>query len=516
MHPSLVPSNVLSLSRRRLLQAAGTLPVWSLDALAQSAGSSGVLRVAAPHNPSTLDPMTGRSGPDHVYLYALFDTLVEWDYVALTPKPGLAESWSYTDPSTLVLKLRPGIKFQDGEPFDAAAVKANLDWGRSNEKSSVKVDLSSIDAIEVRGPQEVALKLKRPDHALPLILSDRAGMMRSPKAVRDKGAEHDRSPVGTGAYKFVSWADKDQVVLTRNPDYWKRDMAKLDGIVFKIISEPQTALRSVVAGDNDLTYYVPPQQRAVAERSGKLAVNVGPSLQIGMLYFNYARGPLKDVRVRRAINLAVDRAAYIKATAGGLGEAADMALPKSHWAYAPQLAGFHKFDPEAAKALLREAGYANGVDVHLIAWNDQLSVQRTEVLMEMLRKANIRLKVSTGSGVETAGQFFGKQEGDMHLSFWTGRPDPSLTYGLLFGEGSFFNAGRGATPGLAQALAEAESGTTLDARKAAFLKVQQAVLDNALFCPIMFDVQMVVHTKRLKGYRPNLIGKPKFEGVTLS
>lgn len=505
-----------ALSRRRLLQASSTVPFWSLDAFAQSAGRSGVLRVAAPHNPSTLDPMTGRSGPDHVYLYALFDTLVEWDYVALTPMPGLAESWTYTDPNTLVLKLRRGIKFQDGEVFDAEAVKANLDWGRSNEKSSVKVDLTSIDAMEVRGSHEIALKLKRSDRALPLILSDRAGMMRSPKAVREKGADHDRSPVGTGAYKFVSWADKDQVVLTRNPDYWKRDMAKLEGIVFKVISEPQTALRSVVAGDNDLTYYVPPQQRAVAERSGKLVVNVGPSLQVGMLYFNYARGPLKDVRVRRAINHAVDRAVYIKATAGGLGEVADMALPKSHWAYAPELANFYKFDPERAKALLREAGFADGVEVHLIAWNDQLSVQRTEVLIEMFKKANIRLKVSTGSGVETAGQFFGKQEGDMHLSFWTGRPDPSLTYELLFGEGSFFNAGRGATPGMAQALSEAQSGASLDARKAAFVKVQRAALDNALSCPIMFDVQMVVHSNRLKGYRANLIGKPKFEGVTLS
>lgn len=340
--------------------------------------------------------------------------------------------------------------------------------------------------------------------------------MRSPKAVREKGAAHDRSPVGTGAYKFVSWADKDQVVLTANPDYWKPDAAKLDGIVFKVISEPQTALRSVVAGDNDLTYYVPPQQRAVAQRSNNLAINIGPSLQVGMLYFNYARGPLKDARVRQAVNHAIDRALYIKATAGGLGEVADMALPKSHWAYAPELANFYKYDPDRAKALLKEAGFPDGVEIHLIAWNDQVSVQRTEVLIEMFKKANIRLKLSTGSGVETAGQFFGKQEGDMHLSFWTGRPDPSLTYDLLFAEGSFFNAGRGATPGMAALLSEAQSGATQESRKAAFVKVQRAALENALFCPIMFDVQMVVHTNRLKGYQPNLIGKPKFEGVSLS
>ena len=509
-------TSFLQLSRRHLMKASATVPFWSLDVFAQAAGRSGILRVAAPHNPSTLDPMTGRSGPDHVYLYALFDTLLEWDYNALTPKPGLAESWSFSDANTLILKLRRGVKFHDGEAFDAEAVKANLEWGQSNEKSAVKVDLSSIESILVRSSHEIALKLKRSDRALPLILTDRAGMMRSPKAVREKGVAHDRSPVGTGAYKFVSWADKDQVVLTANPDYWKPDAAKLEGIVFKVIAEPQTALRSVVAGDNDLTYYVPPQQRAVAQRSNNLAINIGPSLQVGMLYFNYARGPLKDVRVRQAINHAIDRALYIKATAGGLGEVADMALPKSHWAYAPELANFYKYDPDRAKALLKEAGFPDGVEIHLIAWSDQVSVQRTEVLIEMFKKANIRLKLSTGGGVETAGQFFGKQEGDMHLSFWTGRPDPSLTYDLLFAEGSFFNAGRGATPGMAALLSEAQSGATQESRKTAFVKVQRAALENALFCPIMFDVQMVVHTNRLKGYQPNLIGKPKFEGVSLS
>lgn len=503
------------LSRRRLLQASGSLPFWSLPAVAMAA-PGGTLRIAAPHNPSTLDPMTGRSGPDHTYLYALFDTLVEWDYQALTPKPGLAESWTYPDPKTLVLKLRPGVKFHDGQVLDAEAVKANLDWGRANERSSVKIDLASVESVEVRGPLEVALKLKRPDQALPLILSDRAGMMRSPKAVADKGADHDRSPVGTGAYRFVSWADRDQVVLTRHADYWKPGVALLEGVVFKIITEPQTALRSVVSSENSLTYYVPPQQRVVAERSGKLTVNVGPSLQLGMLYFNYGRGPLKDVRVRRAVNHAIDRALYMKATAGGLGEVADMALPKPHWAHAPELANFYKYDPERAKALLREAGLADGVELHLIAWSDQLSVQRTEVLMEMLKKANIRVKVSTGTGVDTAGQFFGKQEGDMHLSAWTGRPDPSLTYELLYGEGSFFNAGRGATEGMAPALAEAQSASSLDARKAAFVKVQKLALDQALSCPLMFDVQMVVHAKRVQGYKPNLIGKPKLEGVSLA
>lgn len=515
---SMVSGNLdsFALSRRNLLLTAGAALLTPSEVFAQAARKGGTLKIAAPHNPSTLDPMTGRSGPDHAYLYALFDSLIEWDFVSLTPKPGLAESWTYPDPKTLVLKLRSGVKFHDGTALDAEAVKQNLEWGRNDQRSAVKVDLASIESIVVKGPLELALVLKVADTSLPLTLSDRAGMMRSPKAVAEKGQGHDRSPVGTGAYKFVSWADNDRVVLARNADYWKQGEPGPDGIELKIISEPQTALRSVIAGENDFTYYVPPQQKVVAERARNIVTNVGPSLQVGMLYFNYGRGPLTDVRVRRAINHAVDRATYIRATAAGLGEAADMALPKAHWAYAPELAGHYKHDPEKAKALLKEAGHPDGIELHLIAWNDQVSRQRTEVLLEMFRKANIRIKLSTGSGVDTAGQFFGKQEGDMHLSFWTGRPDPSLTYGLMFAEGSFFNAGRGATPGLADALAEAKAGATIEARKASFVKVQRIVTEAALFCPIMFDVQLVVHAQKVNGYRPNLIGKPKFEGVSLS
>ena len=213
--------------------ASGMLPGHVRRALA----AGGVLKVAAPANPSSLDPMTGGSGQDHPFLYTVFDTLVEWEYESLDPKPGLARAWSFPDPKTLVMDLQEGVKFHDGTDFNAEAVKFNLDRNRGDQRSNIKADLINVEAVEVSGPHQVTIRLKNPDAALPMILSDRAGMMCSPKAVTEKGDAHDRNPVGTGAWSFVTWNDNEKVVVKRNEGYWKKGTPKVDGIEFAIIPE---------------------------------------------------------------------------------------------------------------------------------------------------------------------------------------------------------------------------------------------------------------------------------------
>ena len=146
-------------------------------------------------------------------------------------------------------------------------MKFNLERNRSDQRSSIKADSARSQAVEVSGPQQVTLKLSQPDSALPLILSDRAGMMCSPKAVKELGKDHDRKPVGTGPWKFVSWNDNEKVVYTRNDKYWQAGQPLLDGIEMNIIAETNTGLRSVVAGQNDFVYFLAPQQKRY--RSGQ-------------------------------------------------------------------------------------------------------------------------------------------------------------------------------------------------------------------------------------------------------
>src|SRR5438445_5618877 len=151
-----------------LMTGAAAGAALGSPAFAQGAPKrGGVLRISAPANPSSLDPATGGAGSDHAFLFTMYDTLTEWDFETLKPKPGLAESWKFTDPNTLVLNIRAGVTFHDGTPLDAEAVKFNLDRNKSDAKSNIKADLLSVASVEVTGPQQVTLKLKAPDTALP-------------------------------------------------------------------------------------------------------------------------------------------------------------------------------------------------------------------------------------------------------------------------------------------------------------------------------------------------------------
>ncbi|MEA2857332.1 MAG: peptide/nickel transport system substrate-binding protein, partial [Methylobacteriaceae bacterium] len=261
----------LHMIRRRdalaLLGSAAGAGLLDLPALAQeSPHKGGVLKVSAAANPSSLDPMTGGSGADHSFLWTIYDTLVEWEYDTLKPKPGIAK-WSFPDPKTMVLDIQPNISFHDGAPCDAAAVKFNIERCREDQRSNLKADLASVSAVELSGPMQVTLRLASPDTALPAIFSDRAGMMVSPKAAQAAGAEFDRKPVGAGPWSFVSWADNQSMVVKRNENYWKPNRPFLDGIEFAIIPEIATGLRSVVAGQNDMIYQVAARQKPIIDRA---------------------------------------------------------------------------------------------------------------------------------------------------------------------------------------------------------------------------------------------------------
>ena len=502
---------MLKFHRRDFLASAAGLALAG-PALAQKKG--GVLKVSANANPSSLDPTTGGSGSDHAFLYPIFDTLIDFEPATLKAVPGLAESWNNPDPKTLVLNIRAGVTFHDGTPLDAAAVKFNLDRARADQRSNIKGDLVTVDSIEVSGPQQVTIKLKQADSALLLILSDRAGMMSSPKAVQELGKDYDRKPVGADAMKFVSWNDNEKVTYARYDKYWKPAQAHLDGLEMNVIPEINTALRAVVANQNDFVYFLSPQQKQLVDRAKNLTAISGPTLYCVMVFLNFSKAPLDNPKVRQALNFATDRESFAKATMAGLSEVATTVLPKAHWAYDPSLENFYKYDPDKAKALLAEAGHKDGLELHLIGYTDQRQQQRQEVLQEMWRKVGIKLRFSTFNIPEGSAAFFSKTEGNGLLSQWTGRPDPSLTFTLLYGKGSYFNAGRQeATTEITKALADSRASADLDARKKAFSVLQKQVLEQALSVPLLFQFELDAHSTKVKGFQPNLLGKPRFNGV---
>jgi peptide/nickel transport system substrate-binding protein len=477
------------------------------------------LIVAASANPSSLDPATGGAGSDHVLLFNFFDTLIDWEPETLAPRPGLARTFEFSDPKTLVLDLQENVTFHDGTPFDAEAVKVNLDRNRSAEVSNIRADLESVESVEVTGPLQVTLHLKYPDSALPLILSDRAGMMVSAKALQEsEDGRVDRVPVGAGPWKFVSWTDGERVSGEAYEGYWRDDAPGVKAIDLLIIPEAATRLRAVQSGQAHICYQLSERQLPIIKRDKRLKLIQSPTLYIYTLYLNASRGPLRDQRVRKALNIGIDRNAFVLATQAGVGEPAPTFLPESHWAYSKEAAELSAYDPDRARALLKEAGFADGLQLDFRGYADQASVQRQELIMDQLSRLGIRGRFTNAPIAEASGRYFGQEKvGDVLFSAWTGRPDPSMSYDLLFSRESYFNTGKVAPPeGFDEAITQSRATGDQAERAKALTVAQKLAHESAIYVPLSVRYEVDVTTANVENFYSNLPGKPKFSQVTLS
>lgn len=508
------------LTRRSLLAgtaAAGSLLLLPAMARAEDMKPTpgGTLRAVVPYNPAALDPLTGRNNPDFNTLYTMFDALIGFDPATLELQPMLATSWEFTDPTTLVLELRQGVEFHDGTPFNADAVVFHLERGKNYDKSNVKSDLAGVEKVEATGPYQVSIKLKSPDATLPAILTDRAGLIVSPASVKAAADGNvDRNPVGTGPFTFVEWQDNTVIKVKKNPNYWG-DAPYLDGIEIRIVNEFNTAARTATAGESDLVLNMGTQQMAVAKRDPNLVAESSPSMIYYTAFMNYGRGPLADVRVRQAMNWALDRPVLNQVLWGGLGGGNCSMFPSGFWANDPETENYYTLDVDRAKSLLKEAGFADGIEIATNTWADQAAVQRQEVISAQLAEAGIRLKVTPSQPAQAMQTFLTEKKGDMLLTPTGGLPDPATTYDRQFSATAFRNAAKMELPGYRE-LADA-SLTTFDfaARQQVLYKMQRFVLENALHLPQFTSASIFIRTPKVHGFTFSLVQRPRFHKVWL-
>ena len=507
-----------ALDRRELMKGAaavgGALMVPGL-AQAQTPRKGGTLRVAMPFNPASVDPMTGRNLPDFNVLYAVHDTLIDFEPKTLELKPGLAKSWSFTDPKTLVLELVDGVKFHDGAPFNAEAVKINLERYKSDQRSNVKADMATVDAVEVNSPTKVTIRLNRPNSGLPTMLTNRIGCMVSPTLIKEKGPNLDRVAVGTGPFKFVSWQDNDNFKLVRNENYWRSGQPHLDGIEFRIINELNTLTRTVVAGEADVGLNLQVPQKLIADRSKNVIAVASPSLVFFGAFLNYARPPLDDVRVRQAMNYAIDRDEINKVILSGLGQPSSGVLPKEHWACDPETQNYYTHDLAKAKKLLADAGHPNGIEIESWGWSDQLAMQRQELIIAQLAKAGIRVKLQPVAPQQAMQFFMLETKGSMLISPSGGFPDPSQYYEALYGATALRNAGKIELPGFRELLDATMAAQDQPSRKAAFAKLQKFTIENALQLVQYVNPGVTIRSPKVQNFVDGLLTTPKFNEVWL-
>jgi ABC-type transport system substrate-binding protein len=484
--------------------------------LAPTPRRGGTLRVSMPYNPASVDPMTGRNLPDFDVLYAIYDALIDFVPDTLEIKPGLAKSWRMSDPKTLVLDLEEGVTFHDGTPFDPAAVKFNLERYKNDPRSNVKADLNTVDSVEVTGKSEVTLRLNKPNAGLPVILTNRVGLMVSPKSVQEKGPNIDRSPVGTGPFKFVEWQDNSSFTLVRNEKYWRPGLPHLDGVNFRIINELNTAARTVIAGEADLALNLQAPQKAIADRAQNIVVHASRSLVFYGAFFNYSRPPLDDLRVRQAINYAINRDETNKVIVLGLGQPSSAILPTEHWACDPATANYYTYDPDKARKLLAEAGHPNGIEIEALGWSDQTAMQRQELLMSQLAKVGIKIKLTAMAPQQASQAFMIEKKAAMLISPTSAYPDPSQYYEALFSKDALRNAGRIELPGFRELMDATMAEPDQATRKAAFAKLQAFVVEHALDLVQYIAADVSLASPKVMNYHPTLLAVPKLTEVWLA
>jgi peptide/nickel transport system substrate-binding protein len=312
---------------------ASGAPLTSLDPRSAFAADTpkkgGTLRVGFYIEAATMDPHFSGSKVDRQIYHNIYEPLLVLD-TSLGIKPGLAESWQQPDSKTLVMKLRHGVKFHDGTDFNAEAAKFNFNRMKTEPKSVRKGEVASIESVDIVDPYTIKINLRRPDAALLATLTDRAGMMVSPKTAQERGPELERSAkgAGTGPFEFVEWVKDDHLLIKRNDSYWnKQGGPYLDRVRYRPIPDDTVKLQSLQTGEIDVIDYVQTRDVAAVKADRNVVVVDVPSLADFAYQLNLTRPPFATKALRQAVAYSVDLEQIVKGVAqcGRAGQRSDPA-----------------------------------------------------------------------------------------------------------------------------------------------------------------------------------------------
>lgn len=470
-------------------------------------------RFALANGVTRFDPHRATSSYDNTWLFPVYDRLIHMD-PAGRAIPGLATAWRYADDGAwLDLELRQGVLFHDGTPFDASAVAANIQRARTITGSSVRAELEKISRVEILAPHRIRLHLETPDGALPLILSDRAGMMISPAAF--DSPRLDRLGVGAGPFRHVEFRLGNRSVYERFEDYWDPPSAGVQRLELLLIPDETTRLNAVRSGQAEGAT-IGTLQIEQARLSG-LTVQTGVGLEFLHIQLNRARSHFADRRVRQAMNLAIRREAIVRALGLGYGQPTVQPFPEGYPAHDPVTGRLHyPYDPERARALLAEAGLAEGFEFELIVPNINAYLPLYEALHDQLAAIGIEARPRVLEGAQISERFYGALESDAALVTWGGRPDPSQTIDLLFTPGSLPNPGGHSTPEVERLAAAARREIDPERRVALLQAATGEITREALGLILSMPSSTFVSRPNVAGMQVWASGnKPEFRGVTV-
>ncbi|MCW3474049.1 ABC transporter substrate-binding protein [Limobrevibacterium gyesilva] len=410
--------NGSSVGRRFVLGGGvglATLATMGMPTAARAAAVRGGRMVYARYADSLfLDPVLSDANVDIWVMNSIYDTLLMPTPEGIGVQEGLATKWVLGDGGkALTLTLREGVKFSDGTPLKASDVKWSLDRARNPKNGAWNEMIASIDAVEITDPSTVVLKLKHPDPTLlPALAMFNTGILPQAAFAAAPGATEDEKakafaekPIGTGPFMLTEWQRGQRMLLKRNPHYWKKapdgqPLPYLDELEFAIIPDDATRILKLKAGEIHGTEFVPYSRVKELQADKNLRMELWPSTRVAYLTLyvrdklkNGQDNPLSNVKVRQALNYAVNKDAVIAITTLGLGKPLQSFMSSST-PLSRKDGPVYRYDPAKAKALLAEAGFANGLELSCIALaGNQDEMNNLTTVQQMWAQIGVRLKI---------------------------------------------------------------------------------------------------------------------------
>lgn len=468
-----------------------------------------VLRIGSPWTPESMDPIQAGW---LVLRIGLVDTLVGVDYNA-DLAPSLATSWHVSeDGLKWTFELQKEVLFHDGTPFNAEAVKFSLE--RVIEKGSMLKGVP-IQSIEAANDHTIIITTEEPFAPLPSYLTKGDTAVISKNSLNEKG-ELEKL-IGTGPYKFDSWIPNQEVTLIKNEQYWGK-VPQIDQVIYKGIPEAKTQIMMLKNGELDMARLLPADQVAELKSDPNIQVHTGPILRNRNIILNTTKEPFDDIKVRQAINYAIDKQAISEYVMGGIDEAAKGAFPSiSSWAN-PKVEGYD-YNPGKAEELLSQAGWKDtnqdGVldkggkrfEVKMITFFERAELPpMAEVIQDQLKQVGIQVSVQV---LESGGAQDLREKGDFDL-YLVARalgfvPDPS--YYLLSDFHSSNTGGKGwgaygySNPQIDKLLQQGQVTMDMEKRHQIYNQVQEIIVNET---PVIFisNYSNVIATRsNIDGYR---------------
>ncbi|MBB6466192.1 peptide/nickel transport system substrate-binding protein/oligopeptide transport system substrate-binding protein [Aminobacter lissarensis] len=445
-----------------LMLALGMASAAAQETLDPKAKQGGAITITYKDDVATLDPAIGYDWQNWSMIKSLFDGLMDYEPGTTTLRPELAESYEISpDGKTFTFKLRKGVKFHNGREMTADDVKYSLDrvtnpktqspgagfFASINGYDDVASGKSeSLAGVTVVDPSTVKIELSRPDATFLHVMAINFSHVVPKEEVEKYGADFGKHPVGTGAYKMAEWTLGQRLVFERNPDYWHKGLPYIDKITFEIGQEPIVALLRLQNGEVDVPGDgIPPAkfQEVMADPEQKARVVEGGQLQTGYVTMNTQMAPFDNVKVRQAVNMAINKDRIVKLI-NNRAVPANQPLPPSMPGYDKAFTGY-AFDVDKAKALLGEAGHPDGFETELFVMNTDPNPRIAQAIQQDLAAIGIKASIQSlaQANVIAAG---GEKDGAPMI--WSGGmawiadfPDPSNFYGPILGCGGAVQGG---------------------------------------------------------------------------